>query len=192
MIGSLRGILISKNPLDVILEVGGVGYVVSVPTGTVSQLPPEGHEAFLHIHTHVREDAIQLFGFSTENEKRVFLTVLGISGIGPKLALNIISGISHDDFYKAVENEDAESLARIPGVGKKTSQRIVLELKGKLPKGAISRDTVYDDALSALVNLGYRKADAVSALDMAQKAGQSGLEGLIREALKKLTSGKDK
>ncbi|GAB4389869.1 MAG: Holliday junction branch migration protein RuvA [Thermodesulfovibrionales bacterium] len=191
MIGSLRGVLLSKKPYEVIVEAAGVGYRVAVPLGTLSDLPAEGSAVFLHVHTHVRDDAIQLFGFSSEQEKGVFTTLLGVTGIGPKVALNIISGISHDDFLKAVESEDVALLSKIPGLGKKTAHRIVLELKGKLSFAGPARDRVFDDTLSALVNLGYRRQDALESLEKAWKKGYNDIETLLRESLKNLTGAAD-
>lgn len=191
MIGSLRGVLLSKRPYEVIVEASGVGYRLSVPLSTLSDLPDEGSVAFLHVHTHVRDDAIQLFGFSSEQEKAIFTTLLGITGIGPKGALNIISGISHDDFMKAVESEDVALLSKIPGLGKKTAHRIVLELKGKLSFAEPSRDRAFDDTLSALVNLGYRRQDALDSLEKAWKKGYNDIENLLKESLKNLTGAAD-
>jgi len=188
MIGSLRGILVSRRPENIILEVSGVGYSVSLPLGDISALPPEGSELFLHIHTHVREDAIQLYGFLREEEKRIFTTLLGISGVGPKLALNILSGIPAEKFIAAVEAEDAAMLSRIPGVGRKTANRLILELREKLPRTADRKDTVYEDVLSALVNLGYRKNLARQALDRVYGEDGGNIETLLREALKYLTN----
>lgn len=192
MIGSLRGKLLFKNPSEAIVEASGVGYRLSVPVSTLSELPEEGQEVFLFVHTHMREDALYLYGFRTEEEKRIFSTLLGITGIGPKVALNIISGISLDDFLRAVESEDVDLLTRIPGLGKKTAHRIVLELRGKLPReGTPPADRVFDDTLSALVNLGYRKGDASAALERARKQGHKEIEPLLREALKYLTGADD-
>jgi len=191
MIGSLRGKLLVKRPDEVIVEVGGVGYQVSMGLNTLSGLPEEGREVFLHIYTHVREDLIQLYGFSTEDEKRVFTTLLGISGIGPKVALSIISSIPHDEFLKAVESEDIALITRVPGLGKKTAHRLVLELRGKLPKKEQPRDRAFEDALSALVNLGYKKTDALSAVEKAYNKGYLDLERLVKESLKQLTGSGD-
>ena len=189
MIGSLRGRLAHRGLGDILLDVGGVGYLISVPNGILSELPPVGHEVFLHIYTHVREDALVLFGFASDAEKRVFLTLLGITGIGPKVALSVLSGLSYDEFLRAVESEEITVLTKIPGLGKKTAHRIVLELKGKLPKGEIHpADSVFEDTVSALVNLGYRKNDAADAVTLARQNGANDLESLLKEALKLLTS----
>jgi Holliday junction DNA helicase RuvA len=187
MIGSLRGTILSLSAGEVLVEAGGVGYQVSVPTSVLSDLPKEGGKVLLFVHTHVREDAIQLFGFLSQDEKRVFNTLIGISGIGPKVALNIISGISHEDFLRAVDTEDITVLTRIPGLGKKTAHRIVLELRGKLPGREEVKDPVFEDTLSALVNLGYRKAESLDALRKAKKKAPGNVEDMLRESLKYLT-----
>jgi Holliday junction DNA helicase RuvA len=187
MIGSLRGKLISRRPDNIIVEAGGVGYQVNVPLSILSNLPEEGSTVFLNIYTHVREDALQLYGFATEDEKRIFTTLLGVTGIGPKMALNILSGISHDDFMRAIEEEDVALLCRIPGLGKKTAHRLILELREKLPRLGKARDRLFEDTLSALVNLGYKKAEAIESLEMAYKKGHKDIETLVKESLKYLT-----
>lgn len=187
MIGSLRGKLIHRKPDHIVVEVGGVGYQVNVSFNTMSDLPGKGKDVFLHIYTHVREDTLQLYGFASEDEKRVFITLLGITGIGPKMALNILSGISHNDLLHAIETEDVASLCRIPGLGKKTAHRLILELKEKLPSVKETADRVFEDTLSALVNLGYKKSVAQESLEKAYKKGFRDIEGLFKEALKYLT-----
>ena len=179
--------LARKAPDGVVVDVAGVGYEVRVPLSTLSDLPPEGASVHLHIYTHVRDDAIVLFGFATHGEKKVFITLLGVTGVGPKLALNILSGIKADEFASAVEAEDIALLSSVPGLGKKTANRIVLELKGKLPRGEASADTVSMDSVSALVNLGYKKTIATEAVDMARKKGMDSVEDILRESLKSLT-----
>lgn len=191
MIGSLRGKLIVKRPDEVIVESSGVGYHVLVGMDTLSELPQEGSEVFLHVYTHVRDDAIELFGFASEDGKRVFKTLLGVSGIGPKVALSIVSSLPHDDFLKAVESEDIALLTRVPGLGKKTAHRLVLELRGKLPQKEQPRDRAFEDAVSALVNLGYRKSDALGAVEKAYNKENEEIETLIKEALKLLTGSAD-
>lgn len=188
MIGSLRGNIAQKSATEIILEVAGVGYRVITPLGVLSELPPVGSEVFLYIYTYVREDAISLYGFSSEGEKKVFTTLLGISGIGPKVALSIVSGIPYEEFLTAVEAEDITRLTRIPGLGKKTAQRLVLELRGKLPKDVegAPADAEFEDALSALLNLGYKKTDAAGAIELARKDGHADIESVLREALKRL------
>ena len=187
MIGSLRGKLISRKPDNVLVDVHGVGYQVSVPLNILSNMPEEGSEVFLQIYTHVREDSLQLFGFSSELEKRIFVTLLGITGVGPKMALNIMSGIPYDDFLEAIEGEDVAMLCRIPGLGKKTAQRLILELREKLPSRAGTRDRVFEDTLSALVNLGYKKAVVQQYLEKTYKQGFNDIETLLKETLKLLT-----
>lgn len=189
MIGSLRGRLISKRPENIIIETGGVGYQVMVPINLLSMLPEEGGEVFLHIYTHVREDSLQLYGFLSEEEKRIFTTLLGITGIGPKMALNILSGFTVKDFMRAIDSEDVALLCRIPGLGKKTAHRLILELRERLVTKE-AKDSLYDDTLSALINLGYKRAEAVEALDRAYKGGYKGVEELLREALRFLTGGR--
>ncbi len=169
------------------VDVAGVGYEVRVPLSTLSDLPPEGTSVHLHIYTHVRDDAILLFGFAAHGEKKVFTTLLGVTGVGPKLALNILSGIKADEFASAVEAEDIALLSRVPGLGKKTANRIVLELKGKLPRGESPVDMVFADSVSALVNLGYKKTIAAEVVEMARKKGMDSVEDILRESLKGLT-----
>jgi Holliday junction DNA helicase RuvA len=187
MIGSLRGIIVSRRPDNVIIDVHGVGYQVQVPLNILSSLPEEGADVFLQIYTHVREDSLQLFGFSTEAEKKVFVTLLGITGVGPRMALNILSGISYNEFLGAIEKEDVAMLCRIPGLGKKTAQRLILELREKLPSATGPQDRLFDDTLSALVNLGYKKTVAHEFLEKAYKKGFDDIESLLRETLKQLT-----
>jgi Holliday junction DNA helicase RuvA len=187
MIGSLRGKLLYKKPDNIVVEVGGVGYMVNVSINTLSILAEEGEDIFLHIYTHVREDILQLYGFISEDEKKIFITLLGITGIGPKMSLNILSGISHNDLLHAIEREDVALLCRIPGLGKKTAQRLILELKEKLPSVKEPVDRVFEDTLSALINLGYKKSFAQESLEKAYKKGIKDIEGLLKEALKYLT-----
>lgn len=189
MIGSLRGRLLSKKPDNLIVEVNGIGYLVNVPVSFLSDLPHEGSDVFLHIYTHVREDVLQLYGFPSDEEKRIFTTLLGVTGIGPKVALNILSGVSINDFLNAVNNEDVAMLCRVPGLGKKTAQRLILELRDKLPASGEVKDRLYEDTLSALVNLGYKKAGAQEALEKAYKNGYTQIEDLLRESLRYLTGG---
>lgn len=198
MIGTLRGTLASKGPEGVVIDVAGVGYEVSMPASSIAGLPPEGREAFLYIYTHVRDDAIVLYGFMGEEGKRIFTTLIGISGIGPKMALSVLSGLSHDDFITAIDTEDVALLTRIPGLGKKTAHRLILELREKLParepapgeggEGEGDGDPIFNDSLSALINLGYKKSDASDALELASKKGYNTIEELLKEALRLLTT----
>ena len=195
MIGALRGRLLGKKTGSVLIDVQGVGYEVYVPASASATLPEQGVEVFLHIHTHVKEDAIRLYGFKSDHEKQVFGTLLGVNGVGPRTALNVLSVFSGGAFEEAVMKEDTELLSKVPGIGKKTAARIILELRQKLPSMAESiRDAAAEDALSALVNLGYRKAEAAKAIEKArQKTGAGGapaIEGLLKEALKELTGGR--
>jgi holliday junction DNA helicase RuvA len=176
MIAHLRGRLLSKTPNQAIVECAGVGYDVTISVATFSALPSEGAEASLHIHTHVREDQIALFGFSETQEKRLFEKLLTISGIGPKLAITVLSGIDSSRLVTAIRSGDHATLTRIPGIGKKTAERVVLELKDKLDDLAVAipataggphHGPAGDDALSALVNLGYARPIAQKAIETA-------------------------
>jgi holliday junction DNA helicase RuvA len=176
MIAHLRGRLLSKSPNQAILECAGVGYDVTISVATFSALPNEGTETALHIHTHVREDQIALFGFSETQEKRLFEKLLTISGIGPKLAITVLSGIDASRLITAIRSGDHATLTRIPGIGKKTAERVVLELKDKLDDlataiptttGGLHHGPAGDDALSALVNLGYARPIAQKAIETA-------------------------
>ena len=195
MIASLNGIVLSRKPAGIVISVGGVGYKVAVPLCSLGDIPEEGKEVFIYTYTHVREDALQLFGFLSEYERGVFATLLGISGIGPKLALAILSGMPVERFVRAVNNEDITMLSSIPGLGKKTAARVVLELKGKLElfikdgPDSYPEDRAAGDAVSALVNLGYRKALSEDAVARAVKNGFSSIEDIVREALRLLTEG---
>lgn len=176
MIAHLRGRLSLKTPNQAIVDCGGVGYDVVISVATFSALPAEGNEVSLHIHTHVREDQLALFGFAEREEKRLFEKLLTISGIGPKLAITVLSGISADRLVAAIRSGDHATLTRIPGIGKKTAERVVLELKDKLDDfgaaapaegGGASHGPAGDDALSALVNLGYPRPVAQKAIETA-------------------------
>src|SRR5579884_3582429 len=162
MIAHLRGRLIAKHPNQAIVEVGGVGYDVTISVPTFSDLPGVGSEVALHIHTHVREDALALYGFLRIPEKQLFEKLLTVSGIGPKLAVTILSGMPADDMIGAIRSNDVAKLTKIPGIGRKTAERMVLELRDKLPPAGPdqvhvvpSLSGVQEDVLSALVNLGY-------------------------------------
>ena len=194
MIAFLRGRLFSKTPNQAIVECGGVGYDVTISVATFTSLPPEGAEARLYIYTHVREDALALFGFIETQEKRLFEKLLTISGIGPKLAITVLSGIDAGRLVTAIRAGDHATLTRIPGIGKKTAERVVLELKDKLDDmaaapvagGAVSRGAAADDVLSAMVNLGYARAVAEKAVEAAlekQPTLKEEFEGLFRAAM---------
>ena len=189
MIASLKGIILSKKPDGVVVDVNGVGYHVSIPLCSFGDIPEKGDTVFFHTYTHVREDALQLFGFLSEDEKKVFTTLLGINGIGPKLGLTILSGMPVGRFVEAVNSENVSLLSTIPGLGAKTSARLVLELKGKLPSLHIGETiyseekTVAEDAVSALLNLGYKRQLAEKAVELSVKNGVTAIEGIIRETL---------
>jgi holliday junction DNA helicase RuvA len=176
MIAHLRGLLLSKAPNQAVIECAGVGYELAISVTTYSALANEGAEASLHVHTHVREDQIALFGFAEAQEKRLFEKLLTISGIGPKLAITVLSGISADRLVMAIRGADHAALTKVPGIGKKTAERVVLELKDKLEDIAVAQDVAGmvhhhgaagDDALSALINLGYPRPAAQKAIDTA-------------------------
>lgn len=202
MIALLTGLLAFKAPSHVTVDVHGVGYEVLIPLSTYYSLPNQHELVTLHIHTHVREDAIQLFGFLTQAEKEAFLLLTGISGIGPKLGLSVLSTLSVRDLFAAIQAGDTEKLGTVSGIGKKSAARIALELKDKVtrlhPDGeAVDMENgpvgnpLYEDALSALVNLGYRLQDVKDTLKRIEKAGTAaeGLKDVIREALKDLAKG---
>ncbi len=191
MIAHLRGILLTKHPNQVVVETAGVGYEVTISVPTFSELPASGSEVALHIHTHVREDLLALYGFLRPAEKQLFEKLITVSGIGPKLAITILSGMAADGMAGAIRGNDIARLTRIPGIGKKTAERMVLELRDKLPEVVGSSmpaipamSAMEEDVLSALVNLGYQRAAAEKALAGAIKNGKSGsFDALFREAL---------
>ncbi len=196
MIAHLRGTLLEKHPNQVIIECGGVGYDVTIPVTTFSRLGDVGQEVKLRIHTQVREDAFSLFGFASLDEKRLFEKLIGVSGIGPKLAVTVLSGLAASDLVAALRTGDLARLVKIPGVGKKTAERMVLELRDKVdglgaggsalpvvPRGPVFT-ALEEDILSALGNLGCARPNAEAALQRAQAAGVgSDFEVLFRKAL---------
>ena len=193
MIARLTGTVVEARPDRVVLDVGGVGYDVAVPLSTYTALPPAGGRAALHVHTHVREDALSLFGFATESEKRLFERLLTVSGIGPRVALAILSGLPVSELVSAIARQDVRRLSSIPGIGKKLAERIGVELKEKMAdfaRGAGSGTTgggPLADAVTALVNLGYREQEASAAAEAAAKnVGTEDLGALISSALKSL------
>jgi Holliday junction DNA helicase RuvA len=202
MIAALTGRLALKTPSSITLDVQGVGYEVFIPLSTFYSLPDLNESVSLRIHTHLREDAIHLFGFLTGQEKEAFILLTGISGIGPKLALSVLSALSVPDLVSAVQAGDVDKLATVPGIGKKSASRIALELKDKVdrlhPIGVRASDgsggpadRLQDDASSALVNLGYRAAEVKEVLKRLGRADPrpGSLTELIREALKDLARG---
>ena len=191
MIAHLRGTLLAKHPNQAIVETHGVGYDVTISVPTFSELPASGTEVALYIHTHVREDALSLYGFLRLAEKHLFEKLLTVSGIGPKLAITILSGMPADEMVAAIRGGDVARLTRIPGIGKKTAERMVLELRDKLPAqvgaaevtAAATTTPVEEDVLSALVNLGYQRAAAEKALLTARAGKAAGFDALFRGAL---------
>jgi Holliday junction DNA helicase RuvA len=195
MIAHLRGKLLSKRPNQAIVEVGGVGYDVTISVPTFSDLPHLGSDVSLHIHTHVREDALALYGFLGASEKQLFEKLITVSGIGPKLAITILSGMAADEMVGAIRGNDVARLTRIPGIGRKTAERMVLELRDKLPVTGTaetapvpSLSPVEEDVLSALVNLGYQRSAAERALSTVAKNGKSeSFDILFRQTLATLS-----
>jgi holliday junction DNA helicase RuvA len=199
MIAHLRGKLLTKHPNQVIVETSGVGYEVNISVPTFSELPAAGSEVALHIHTHVREDVIALYGFLRLAEKELFEKLMTVSGIGAKLAITILSGMAADETASAIRGNDLARLTRIPGIGKKTAERMVLELRDKLPPAtgtatptASAMTAIEEDVLSALVNLGYQRTAAEKALLSAAKhsggkAERGSFDTLFREALSTLS-----
>lgn len=199
MISYLRGTVLEKHPNQVIVDVNGVGYELTIPVSTFSSLPERGNEVRLQVHTHVREDALALFGFATPAEKAVFEKLIGVSGIGPKLAVTVLSGLDAKELVGAIRAGQIETLVRIPGVGKKTAERMVVELRDKLDmlgitglavpaaakpsQPAFSQDE--EDAISALMNFGAQRATAEAAVRKAKsEAPGESFEALFRRALK--------
>jgi Holliday junction DNA helicase RuvA len=188
MIAHLRGKLISKHPNQAIVEAGGVGYDVHITIPTFSGLPALGAEVALFIHTHVREDALTLFGFLRTEEKQLFEKLISVSGIGPKLAVTILSGMPAEAMVAAIRGNNVAALTRIPGIGKKTAERMVLELRDKLesfgvPAVATTVTPVEEDVISALVNLGYQRSLAERALAKLGATSGESFDALFRKAM---------
>ena len=196
MIAHLRGRIAEKHPNRIVVDVGGVGYDVFVPLSTFYGLGEPGSDIALRIHTHVREDVIALYGFRTALEQDLFERLIGVSGIGPKVALGVLSGIEPLELMRAIERADVARLTAIPGVGRKTSERLVVELKDRLPRLAVADaavdveappSAVRDDVLSALVNLGYHRPLAEKAVAAAIKSvPDGGFERTLKQALREL------
>jgi len=194
MIAHLRGRLLSRQPNRAVVETGGVGYDVHISVPTFSELPAVGAEVALFIHTHVREDALALYGFLRAAEKKLFERLISVSGIGPRLAITILSGMPAEEMVAALRAGDAARLTRIPGIGKKTAERMVLELRDKLeglvaapaPLGGVT--PIEEDVLSALMNLGYSRPTAERAITVASKNGKpDSFEAMFRDALAALS-----
>ncbi len=197
MIAQLRGRILRKGPQEVVVDVAGVGYRVLIPVSTFYRLGDEGSETSLRIHTHVREDALQLFGFESAAEQALFERLIEVAGVGPKLAVNILSGIEAPDLAAALRSSDLARLTRIPGVGKKTAERLVLELRDKMPAVSATTEeahaaspsgTTKDDLLSTLGNLGYSRGEVEKGVDRALKEEPDGrFEDLLRRSLRVLS-----
>ena len=197
MIGQLRGRLADKRPNQVMVDVGGVGYLVAVPLSTYAALGELHTEVTLLIHTHVREDALALYGFLSSRERHFFEMLLGASGVGPSLALKILSGMSGEELVPAIRTGDVVRLTRIPGVGRKTAERMVVELKDKLEAVVVAEEKlpaskagVEADVVSALVNLGYDGRAAESAVAEGKPSGTASFEKLLKAALQALSAQK--
>ncbi len=204
MIAHLSGTLLSKQATSVILDVGGVGYEVTIPISTFYELDEPGSKVQLRIYTHVREDALLLYGFKTARERELFMRLISVSGIGPKLGITLLSGMSADEMIASIRTNNLARLTLIPGVGRKTAERLVMELRDKIAalsspeleeelgaKPSVSvtptEDAVRADALSALVNLGYQKSTAEKAINAAiVEGGDISVESILRRSLRRL------
>jgi len=204
MIAYLTGTLLSKQATAVIIDVSGVGYEVSIPISTFYELEELGSRVQLRIYTHVREDALQLYGFKTARERELFMRLISVSGIGPKLGITLLSGMSAEEMIGAIRNNNLARLTLIPGVGRKTAERLVVELRDKIgtlvgtestdesgvpagPSGVMVEDAVHADALSALVNLGYQRTAAEKAITFAlNEGGEITVESILRRSLRRL------
>jgi holliday junction DNA helicase RuvA len=204
MIAHLSGTLLSKQATSVILDVGGVGYEITIPVSTFYDLDDEGATVKLRIYTHVREDALQLYGFKTARERELFLRLISVSGIGPKLGITLLSGMSADEMIASIRTNNLARLTLIPGVGRKTAERLVVELRDKVASlsspeleeelgattsgvAAPSEDGMRSDVLSALLNLGYQRGSAEKAVTAAlAEGGDISVESILRRSLRKL------
>ena len=196
MIATLRGTLAEKAPERIVVDVGGVGYDVQIPLSTFYAVGEKGAAVDLRIHTHVREETLALFGFVTRMELELFERLIGVNGVGPRLALAVLSGIEPSDLVRAIRTADVARLKSIPGIGQKTAERISLELKDKLPASALPgavgtdgapvEDDLQSDVISALLNLGYQRTHAERAAAAAMKAELDGFEATLRQALREL------
>ena len=199
MIAHIQGRLHFKSPEYLVVDVEGMGYEIHVPLTTFYELPGVGSIVALHIHTHVREDILQLYGFQSQDEKALFVRLISVAGIGPRLAVNILSGITPAEMAATVHQGDVARLISIPGVGRKTAERIMVDLRDRLPALALGQElvsateqspseAVVEDALSALLNLGYKKGVAQRAVEKAAKRlqGEASLENLLKESLRSL------
>jgi holliday junction DNA helicase RuvA len=189
MIAHLRGRLIAKHPNQAIVEAAGVGYDVNITVSTFTDLPLAGSEVALHIHTHVREDTISLYGFLRAEEKQLFEKLITVSGIGPKLAITILSGMATTDMVSAIRSNDFARLTKIPGIGRKTAERMCVELRDKLEgfgstQPVVSHSVMEEDVISALTNLGFQRSLAEKSVDRAvQSVGRENFDAIFRAAL---------
>jgi Holliday junction DNA helicase RuvA len=205
MIAHLSGTLLSKQPTSAIVDVGGVGYEVVIPLSTFYELGESGAQVQLRIYTHVREDALQLFGFKTARERELFLQLISVNGVGPSLAIKLLSGMNADEMIASIRTNNLVRLVAIPGVGRKTAERLVVDLRDKIAAlsspaleeefaaqaaaagSPSSPDAMRDDAISALVNLGYQKAAAEKAVKTAiDEGGDVSVESILRRSLRRL------
>ena len=204
MIAHLNGRLLSKEPNSVIVDVAGVGYEVNIPLSTFYELANEGSDVQLRIYTHVKEDALQLYGFKTERERKLFVNFISVSGIGPKLGIALLSGMSADELINSIKSNNLARLTLIPGVGRKTAERLIVDLREKMTALAASQveeapgletaassgsseDSVRSDALSALLNLGYQRSAAEKAIEaVLNDGGENTVESVLRRGLRKL------
>jgi Holliday junction DNA helicase RuvA len=204
MIAHLNGTLLSKEPNSVIVDVSGVGYEVTIPLSTFYELANEGSDVQLRIYTHVKEDALQLYGFKTERERKLFVNFISVSGIGPKIGVALLSGMSADELINSIKTNNLARLTLIPGVGRKTAERLIVDLREKMTalaasqvettsglepaaSGASPEDSVRSDALSALLNLGYQRSSAEKAIDaVLNDGGEMTVESVLRRGLRKL------
>ncbi len=200
MIGRIQGVIVEKQAPLLLVDVNGVGYEVLAPMTTIFQLPPVGEKTTLHTHLVVREDAQLLYGFADQRDRSLFQALIKVNGVGPKLALTILSGIETDDFVRSVRNDDTAALVRLPGVGKKTAERLLVEMKDRLRDWQVDGRTVLNEvpaaaaddwvgeAESALVALGYKPAEASKAIAAVNDDSIDGSEALIRKALKNMVN----
>jgi len=192
MIAYLKGTIFQKRPHQVIIDINGVGYCAAIPLTTYFKLGDVGQPAELLIHTHLTDNALSLFGFMTEDERDLFLKLIGISGIGPKLAMNILSGIEAAELVNAIKKSDVGRISMIPGIGKKTALRITMELQDKIEKKekllAVKGSQEKEDLISALLNLGFRRKEVERVVDdtLRHHSEEAGFEKLLRECLKKM------
>jgi Holliday junction DNA helicase RuvA len=204
MIAHLNGRLLSKEPNSVIVDVSGVGYEVTIPLSTFYELESEGSNVQLRIYTHVKEDALQLYGFKSERERKLFVNFISVSGIGPKIGIALLSGMSADELINSIKSNNLARLTLIPGVGRKTAERLIVDLREKMTTlaasqveeetgvrpeaaGASPEDSVRSDALSALLNLGYQRSPAEKAIDaVLNDGGEMTVESVLRRGLRKL------